>query len=64
MGLSVWESEPDGDESRRIRGTIAKLASRRSEVVKAPGPSDAPKKIFRRFYPKSYLNCVLLVNYY
>ena len=49
MGLSVWESEPDGDESRRIRGTIAKLASRRSEVVKAPGPSDAPKKYLDDF---------------
>ena len=49
MGLSVWESEPDGDENRRIRGTIAKLASRRSEVVKAPGPSDAPKKYLDDF---------------
>jgi hypothetical protein len=49
VGLSVWESELGGDESRRIRGTITKLASRRSEVVKAPGPSDAPKKYLDDF---------------
>ena len=32
--------------SRRMRGTVAKLASRRSEVAKAPGPSDTQRNIW------------------